>query len=297
MSHDVIIIGGSYAGLAAGLQLARARQRVLVIDAGMRRNRFAGASHGFLTQDGTPAAEIAAKGRSQLLAYDTVEWLSGEAATAEPTEEGFRVTMAATGEERIGKRLVLALGVKDHLPEIPGLEERWGKSVFHCPYCHGYELDQGRIGVLALSPKSLHHAVMLPDWGQTTFFLNGVFTPDPEEAERLRRRGVTLDDGMVDHIEGDQATVVMRDGRVVPLDGLFTLTRTSVASPIAEQLGCAFDEGVTGAVIRTDAIKATTVPGVFACGDAARMAGSVTLAVGDGALAGIAAHQSLIFGS
>jgi thioredoxin reductase len=297
MSHDVIIIGGSYAGLAAGLQLARARRRVLVIDAGMRRNRFAGASHGFLTQDGTPAAEIAAKGRSQLLAYDTVEWLSGEAATAEPTEEGFRVTMAATGEERIGKRLVLALGVKDHLPEIPGLEERWGKSVFHCPYCHGYELDRGRIGVLALSPKSLHHAVMLPDWGQTTFFLNGVFTPDPEEAERLRRRGVTLDDGMVDHIEGDQATVVMRDGRVVPLDGLFTLTRTSVASPIAEQLGCAFDEGVTGAVIRTDAIKATTVPGVFACGDAARMAGSVTLAVGDGALAGIAAHQSLIFGS
>jgi thioredoxin reductase len=297
MSHDVIIIGGSYAGLAAGLQLARARRRVLVIDAGMRRNRFAGASHGFLTQDGTPAAEIAAKGRSQLLAYDTVEWLSGEAATAEPTEEGFRVTMAATGEERIGKRLVLALGVKDHLPEIPGLEERWGKSVFHCPYCHGYELDQGRIGVLALSPKSLHHAVMLPDWGQTTFFLNGVFTPGPEEAERLRRRGVTLDDGMVDHIEGDQATVVMRDGRVVPLDGLFTLTRTSVASPIAEQLGCAFDEGATGAVIRTDAIKATTVPGVFACGDAARMAGSVTLAVGDGALAGMAAHQSLIFGS
>jgi thioredoxin reductase len=297
MSHDVIIIGGSYAGLAAGLQLARARRRVLVIDAGMRRNRFAGASHGFMTQDGTPAAEIAAKGRSQLLAYDTVEWLSGEAATAEPTEEGFRVTMAATGEERIGKRLVLALGVKDHLPEIPGLEERWGKSVFHCPYCHGYELDQGRIGVLALSPKSLHHAVMLPDWGQTTFFLNGVFTPDPEEAERLRRRGVTLDDGMVDHIEGDQATVVMRDGRVVPLDGLFTLTRTSVASPIAEQLGCAFDEGATGAVIRTDAIKATTVPGVFACGDAARMAGSVTLAVGDGALAGMAAHQSLIFGS
>lgn len=297
MSHDVIIIGGSYAGLAAGLQLARARRRVLVIDAGMRRNRFAGASHGFLTQDGTPAAEIAAKGRSQLLAYDTVEWLSGEAATAEPTEEGFRVTMAATGEERIGKRLVLALGVKDHLPEIPGLEERWGKSVFHCPYCHGYELDRGRIGVLALSPKSLHHAVMLPDWGQTTFFLNGVFTPDPEEAERLRRRGVTLDDGIVDHIEGDQATVVMRDGRVVPLDGLFTLTRTSVASPIAEQLGCAFDEGVTGAVIRTDAIKATTVPGVFACGDAARMAGSVTLAVGDGALAGMAAHQSLIFGS
>jgi thioredoxin reductase len=296
VTHDVIIIGGSYAGLAAGLQLARARRRVLVIDAGMRRNRFAGASHGFLTQDGTPAAEIAAKGRAQLLAYDTVEWLSGEATRAEAARGGFRVTIGDTGEKRAGRRLVLALGVKDHLPGIPGLEERWGRSVFHCPYCHGYELDRGRIGVLATSHKSIHHAMMLPDWGQTTFFLNGAFSPDLEQAGQLRRRGVVLDDGVIDRLDGDGATIVMRDGRVVPLDGLFTLTRTSIASPIAEQLGCAFDEGPTGAVIRTDAIKATTVPGVFACGDAARMAGSVTLAVGNGALAGMAAHQSLIFG-
>ena len=295
MTHEVIIIGGSYAGLAAGLQLARARRRVLVIDAGRRRNRFAGASHGFLTQDGTPAAEVAAKARSQLLAYDTVEWLSGEATQAAATEEGFRV-VGSTGEERTGKRLILALGVKDDLPAIPGLEERWGRSVFHCPYCHGYELDRGRIGVLAVSPKSLHHAMMLPDWGETTFFLNGAFSPDADEAAQLRRRGVTIDDGIIDRLEGEGATIAMRDGRSVPLDGLFTLTQTSVASPIAEQLGCASDEGPTGAVIRTDRLKATTVPGVFACGDAARMAGSVTFAVADGALAGMAAHQSLIVG-
>lgn len=296
MIHDVVIVGGSYAGLSAGLQLARARRRVLVVDAGERRNRFAAASHGFLTRDGTSPAEIAAEARSQILAYDTVEWLEGEVTRAEAVDGGFLVAVGAAGEGRVGKRLVLALGVKDHLPDIPGLEERWGRSVFHCPYCHGYELDQGRIGVLASSPKSLHHALMLPDWGQTTLFLNGAFTPDPEQSDQLRRRGVTLDDGLVDRLEGDGATIVMRDGRVVPLDGLFTLTRTRVASPIAERLGCAFDEGPTGAVIRTDAVKATTVPGVFACGDAARMAGSVTSAVGDGALAGMAAHQSLIFG-
>lgn len=296
MIHDVVIVGGSYAGLSAGLQLARARRRVLVVDAGERRNRFAAASHGFLTRDGTSPAEIAAEARSQILAYDTVEWLEGEVTRAEAVDGGFLVAVGAAGEGRVGKRLVLALGVKDHLPDIPGLEERWGRSVFHCPYCHGYELDQGRIGVLASSPKSLHHALMLPDWGQTTLFLNGAFTPDPEQSDQLRRRGVTLDDGLVDRLEGDGATIVMRDGRVVPLDGLFTLTRTRVASPIAERLGCAFDEGPTGAVIRTDAVKATTVPGVFACGDAARMAGSVTFAVGDGALAGMAAHQSLIFG-
>ena len=296
MIHDVVIVGGSYAGLSAGLQLARARRRVLVVDAGERRNRFAAASHGFLTRDGASPAEIAAEARSQLLAYDTVEWLEGEVTRVEAVDGGFLVAVGAAGEGRVGKRLVLALGVKDHLPDIPGLEERWGRSVFHCTYCHGYELDQGRIGVLASSPKSLHHALMLQDWGQTTLFLNGAFTPDPEQSDQLRRRGVTLYDGLVDRLEGDGATIVMRDGRVVPLDGLFTLTRTSVASPIAERLGCAFDEGPTGAVIRTDAVKATTVPGVFACGDAARMAGSVTFAVGDGALAGMAAHQSLIFG-
>jgi thioredoxin reductase len=296
MNHDVIIIGGSYAGLAAGLQLARARRRVLVVDAGIRRNRFAGSSHGFLTQDGTSAAQIAAKGRSQLLAYESVEWLSGEATRAEAADGGFRVAIEAAGREETGRRLVLALGVKDHLPDIPGLEERWGRSVFHCPYCHGYELDRGRIGVLAVSPQSLHHAMMLPDWGPTTFFLNGAFTPDAEQAEQLRRRGVAVVEGVVDRLEGDGATLVMRDGRVFALDGLFTLSRTSIASPIAGQLGCAFDDGPTGPVIRTDPIKATTVPGVFACGDAARMAGSVSLAVGDGALAGMAAHQSLIFG-
>jgi len=296
MTYDAIIIGGSYAGLAAGLQLARARRRVLVVDAGVRRNRFAQASHGFLTQDGRLAADIAAEGRSQLMAYDNVEWRSGEAKRAEATQEGFRVTVGATGREETGRRLILALGVRDDLPDIPGLEERWGKSVFHCPYCHGYELNRGRIGVLATSPNSMHHAMMLPDWGPTALFLNGSFTPDPEQIAQLRRRGVTVDDGIVDRLDGEGANVIMRDGRVVPLDGLFTATRTRVASPIAEQLGCAFDDGPMGAFIRTDAMKATTISGVFACGDAARMAGSVSLAVGDGALAGAAAHQSLIFG-
>lgn len=296
MSYDVIIIGGSYAGLSAGLQLARARRRILVVDAGMRRNRFAGASHGFLTQDGTSAADIAAKGRLQLMAYDTVEWVSDAATHAQATEQGIRVIIGAAERREDARRLILAPGVKDELPAVPGLEERWGKSVFHCPYCHGYELDRGRIGVLATSPKSIHHALMLPDWGTTTFFLNNAFTPDPEQLEQLRQREVSVDDGIVERIDGKGATIVLRDGRVIPLDGLFVMPRTSVASPVAEQLDCAFDEGPTGAVIRTDAMKATTVPGVFACGDAARMAGSVTLAVGDGAMAGMAAHQSLIFG-
>lgn len=294
MTHDVLILGGSYAGLSAGLQLARARRKVLVIDTGLRRNRFARTSHGFLTQDGSTPADIAAEARAQLMEYRTVEWLQAEATHAERMQDGFKVALRQ-GPEVTGKRLVLATGVTDVLPELEGLADRWGKSVFHCPYCHGYELDEGSIGVLATSPLSMHQALMLPDWGPTTFFLNGAFEPDHEQLQQLARRNVTVERGIVHRLDGERADVVMRDGRVLPMDGLFTTTRTVVSAPFAEQLGCAFDDGPLGRYIRTDAMKATTVAGVFACGDAARPTGSVALSVGDGAMAGAATHRSLMF--
>ncbi|OOG69161.1 NADH dehydrogenase [Ensifer sp. M14] len=294
MTHDVLILGGSYAGLSAGLQLARARRKVLVIDTGLRRNRFARTSHGFLTQDGNTPADIAAEARAQLMEYRTVEWLQAEATHAERAQDGFKVALRQ-GPDITGKRLVLATGVTDVLPELEGLADRWGKSVFHCPYCHGYELDEGSIGVLATSPQSMHQALMLPDWGPTTFFLNGAFEPDADQLQQLARRNVTVEHGIVQRLDGGRADVVMRDGRVLPMDGLFTTTRTVVSAPFAEQLGCIFDDGPLGRYIRTDAMKATTVAGVFACGDAARPTGSVALAVGDGAMAGAATHRSLMF--
>ncbi|AHK45329.1 NADPH dependent thioredoxin reductase [Ensifer adhaerens OV14] len=294
MTHDVIILGGSYAGLSAGLQLARARRSVLVIDTGLRRNRFAATSHGFLTQDGSAPAEIAAEARSQLMEYRSVEWLQTAATSAERVQDGFKVALQQ-GPDVTGKRLVLATGVTDVLPDLDGLAERWGRSVFHCPYCHGYELDQGRIGVLATSPLSMHQALMLPDWGPTTFFLNGAFEPDADQLQQLAWRNVTVEHGLIDRIEGERVDVVMKDGRVLPMDGIFTTTRTVVSAPFAEQLGCTLDDGPLGRYIRTDAMKATTVPGVFACGDAARPTGSVALAVGDGAMAGAATHRSLMF--
>lgn len=298
MHYDAIVIGGSYAGLAAATQLARARRRVLVVDAGQRRNRFAEHSHGFLTQDGTPAAEIAAQGRAQLLAYPTVEWCEGKVTVAERAGQGFRIEVdgvAPSPEPIEARRLVLATGVIDHLPEVPGLAERWGRHVFHCPYCHGYELNQGRIGALGVSPFSMHVALMLPDWGQATFFLNGAFDPDADQLAQLQARGVVLERGLIDRIEGAM-DIVMHDGRVIPQDGLFTLTRVEVAGPIAQALGCEFEDGPLGRTIKTDAMKATTVPGVYACGDAARQGGSLPLVVGDGTMAGAATHQSLIFG-
>lgn len=295
MRYDVIIAGGSYAGMSAALQLARARRKVLVIDAGQRRNRFTAHAHGFLGQDGRAPGDIAEDARRQLLAYPTVEWRSDTATKASPEAGGFAVE--TLGGQRYGaQRLLLAGGVIDELPDVEGVAQRWGKSVFHCPYCHGYELEQGPIGVLATSPMSLHHALMLPDWGPTTFFTNGVFEPDAEQRGSLAQRGVTLVPERVERIDGDRADVVLVDGRVIAIDGLFVLPRIQLAGSLAVSLGCALEDGPLGAFIQADPMtRATSVPGVFVCGDAALPFGSVALAVGDGVRAGSGVHRSLIF--
>ena len=294
MNHDVIIIGGSYAGLSAALPLARARRSVLVVDAGMRRNRFASASHGFLTQDGVPPGEVAAIARAQVAAYDTVQWADQRAEQVSGQADGFTVTLQ-DGSQHTGRRLILACGVSDALPEVPGLAERWGQQVFHCPYCHGYELMQGPVGVLATSELSSHQALMLPDWGPTTLFLNDRFSPDADMLAKLQARQVAIVPGPVARLEGDALNVVMQDGQRFALAGLFVATRI-VPGSLAAQLGCALEDSPMGPFVKTDALKSTTVPGVFACGDLARPAGSVALAVGDGAMAGTATHRSLMFG-
>lgn len=297
MQIDFAVIGGSFAGLSAALQLARARRQVLVVDGGQRRNRFVDAaglqSHGFLTQDGRAPADIAADGRAQLLRYPNVQWLDGTADDARIEANGrlaFRV-----GDRAVSAgRLILATGVRDELPPVPGLAERWGSSIFHCPYCHGYELEAGDIGIIAATPMAHHHAVMLPDWGRVTLFLNGVYAPGDAELAELAKRGTRVEATPVVRIEG-KADVVLADGRVLRMAGLFTQPSTSPASPVAEQLGCAMVEGPMGPFIQVGPTQETSVPHVFACGDAARAAGSVALAVGDGVIAGFGAHRSTMF--
>ena len=226
--------------------------------------------------------------------YATVVWKEAVVSSARH-ENGRFVLATEEGCRYEGNRVILATGVQDVLPEIPGLQERWGKSVFHCPYCHGYELHQGQIGVLANGGLAMHHALLLPEWGSTTLFTNGVLEPDQQQLQQLIARGVRIERERVTEVTGDGADVRLADGRVVPLDGLFTTPHTRIPTTLVEQFGCALDEGPLGMFVRTDARKQTTTAGVFACGDVARPAGSVALAVGDGALAGTAAHQSLIF--
>lgn len=296
--YDVVIIGGSYAGLAAALQLGRARRQVLILDAGQRRNRFASHAHGFLGYDGEPPDSIAAKGRAQVLAYPTVSLEQLTATEVHALPGGFSVR--AGDREFRSRKLVLATGVVDELPAIEGIGERWGNSVFHCPYCHGYELNLGRLGVLATSPHSIMHALLVSEWagtGQTTLYLNGTGEPDAQQQALLAARSIRVERTPLAAAEGSAPSidVRLRDGRVERLDGLFLAPRTRLPGHFAEQLGCELEQGPTGAYIKTDSMKQTSVPGVFACGDIANPMTTVSSAVGDGAMAGASAHRSLVF--
>ncbi|KPF99791.1 thioredoxin reductase [Rhodopseudomonas sp. AAP120] len=293
MQYDVIVIGGSYAGMAAALQLLRARRRVLVIDAGQRRNRFADHSHGFLGQDGADPAEIAATARRQLDAYPTLTWIDGRAETATGQKDDFIVSMQDGAQHR-GRRLLFATGVSDTLPAIDGLQDRWGVSVFLCPYCHGYELDRGRIAVIATGPMSLHQAQLLPEWGEVTLFTNEAVTLDDAARADLEARGVAIEPTPIARIAGE-ADVVLSDGRRLRFAGIFTASRNAPATPVAQSLGCALSETPFGTQIQTDEAKQTSVPGAFACGDAARVPHSLSLAVADGAWAGASLHRSLVW--
>ncbi|WP_371345091.1 NAD(P)/FAD-dependent oxidoreductase [Ancylobacter sp. IITR112] len=291
--HDVIIVGGGYAGMAAALQLLRARRRVLVLDAGRRRNRFSHASHGLLGQDGVDPAEIARLARRQLEAYPTLEWIEGEARDAVGVKDDFAVA-TSSGATLQGRRLLFALGVSDDLPAIEGLAERWGRSVFHCPYCDGYELDRGRIGVIATGPMSMHQALLVKEWGEVTLFTHAGFVPDAAQRAELTAHRISLEETPLVRLEG-HADVVLADGRRLAFAGLFTAPRNRPASPVAEALGCALEETPLGTQLRTDEMKETSVPGAFACGDAARVPHSLTLAIADGAWAGMQLHRSLVF--
>lgn len=297
MKHDAVIVGGGFAGLAAATYLARARRSVCVIDTGQPRNRFAEASHGFLGQDGSDPRRILETARAQLAAYPSVEMLDDEAVQAHADGDGFRVLLAG-GAELAASKLILAFGLRDILPEIPGLRERWGKTVLHCPYCHGFEFSDRALGVLYRTPMSVPQALLIAEWGATTLYLNGADL-DPLDAETLARRGVAVEPGAVTRLEGDGPTlssIVFEDDRRRPVEALYIAPQSCLSSPLAEQLRVAIEDSPFGPLIGTDENKMTSVPGVYAAGDIARAPHSVSWAVADGVTAGTSAHRALVFG-
>jgi thioredoxin reductase len=276
------------------MYIARGRRSVCIVDTGAPRNRFATKSHGFFAQDGNEPAAMLATARSQVAEYPTATLIEGKAVSAVATAEGFSVTLA-TGEMVESARLVLAFGISDELPAIPGLAERWGKSVLHCPYCHGFEFSGRQLGVLNVSPMSIHQAMLIAEWGPTTLYLNGASEPDELARTQLQKRGIAIEPAAVRALHGEGVelrSIELVDGRRSPVEALYLGPRTRLNSEIAHQLGCEIDEGSFGPVIRTDPQKMTTVAGVYAAGDIARSAHNVTWASADGVTAGLALHRS-----
>jgi thioredoxin reductase len=290
--------GGSFAGLSAALYVARARRRVCVIDQSAPRNRFTNTSHGFLTRDGDDPRAMHFEARTQLQQYPTVRFIDAKATTVTGKNGDFLVTLD-TGVALTSLKLVLAFGVDDILPDLPGVRERWGKSVLACPYCHGYEFADRQLGVLYAGPMSTLHAMLITDWGPVTLYLNGHDMPDETTVARLSDRDVRIESAPVVALRGEGtslSSIVLYHGRQIPIDALYIAPPSRLNSTIAEQLGCVIEDGRYGPVIATDSAKMTTIEGVYAAGDIAR-ANNALIAAADGASAGIALHASLVFGT
>ncbi|OUJ14683.1 NAD(P)/FAD-dependent oxidoreductase [Acetobacter sp. DsW_063] len=297
MQFDAIVIGGSFAGLSAAIHIARARRRVCVIDSGGPRNRFASASHGFFGQDGVRPSTMIDAAMAQVRRYPTTRMIGGEAQAARAIPEGFEVT-ARDGETLSASKLVLAFGISDLLPTIDGLAECWGRSVLHCPYCHGYEFAEKRLGVLYSSTMSVHQALLIADWGQTTLYLDGSSELDVSALEQLARRKVSVKAEQIGKLNAEQGelhSLSLLGGEESLIDALYVMPRWRLNSPIAQQLGCVMDDCPLGPVIRTDEKKQTSVLGVYAAGDIARVPHNASWAAADGVTAGIFLHQSLVF--
>jgi thioredoxin reductase len=295
VTYDAVVVGGSYAGLSAAMMLARARRSVLVIGAGSRRNRFASHAHGVLALDGVPGAEIVSAAAAQLARYPTVEQLAGTVTAIGGADGSFSLRLADGGEV-VGHKVLLATGVSDALPAVPGIAEHWGRSVFHCPYCHGYEIGGGPIGVLATGGASAAQAATLADWGEITFFTGGTDCLSVAERTTLARRRVAVDTRPVLSLGGDvQGPVVLHlaDGTSTTVQALFLLP-SQAPSPLAEALGCALEDTPHGKLIATDERKLTSVRGIYAAGDTARLPSNVTLAAAPASTPSAAVHQALI---
>ncbi|UYO01474.1 MAG: NAD(P)/FAD-dependent oxidoreductase [Devosia sp.] len=294
--EDVIIIGGSFAGLTAAMQLGRARRKVTVLDTGLNRNRFAGHAHNIFGHDGTPPGALLERARQQVAAYPSVTLINEAATALSGAPDAFSVA-TATGDSLSGRRIILSYGITDEMPAIPGFAESWGKTVVHCPFCHGYEVAGKPWGVLYSSPMSLHGPVLYANWtDDITLILDGHAIPDDERA-RLEQRGVRIIAEKLAAIEetsGVLRAVTLADGRSVELSALFAHPRNRPSAGLHGQLGLDMKDTPTGTMVAVGDMQATSRPGIFAAGDLTTPMHSVTFATNSGSLAAMGALQSMM---
>ncbi|MFN8075386.1 MAG: NAD(P)/FAD-dependent oxidoreductase [Kineosporiaceae bacterium] len=301
---DALVVGGSAAGLSAALMLGRARRRVLVVDAGSPRNRFAAHMHGVLGHDGTPPAELVRLGREQAARYG-VTFAEGTVTGVEDRTDGLAVTLASTdlGREPAVHRtraLVVATGITDELPAVPGLAEHWGRSVLHCPYCHGWEVRGRRLGVLATSPHAGHQARLVRQWSDDVVLFSaamGELADDDEQ--RLRARGVRIVASPAVEILGDGDTVTgvrTADGSVTAVDALFTAGMPRPHDAFLAGLGLDRAEQPLGlgSFLAVDATGRTSHPRIWAVGNVTSPMATVPMVMGAGAMTGAAVNGALV---
>jgi thioredoxin reductase len=294
---DVIIIGGSFAGLAAALQLGRARRKVTVLDTGLPRNRFAGHSHGLHGHDHKPPLAILAEARQQLARYPTIRLVSARADGLSGASDQFSV-LTRDGESLAARRLILSYGVADQMPDVPGFAEAWGTSIVPCPYCDGFEVAGRRWGLVWSGPQSHNQVRLFHDWtDRLTLFADGHDIPSDIRAD-LARRKVPVVDGRITGIArhaGHGATIDLDAGPDVAVDMLFAHPRNKPSASLHESLGLATVNTPLGIVLKVDERRETSVPGIYAAGDLANPGmASVTTATAQGATAGISAQQSML---
>ncbi|WP_426479718.1 NAD(P)/FAD-dependent oxidoreductase [Chryseobacterium sp. CBSDS_008] len=292
-NFDVIIIGGSYSGLSAGMSLGRSLRNVLIIDNGKPCNRQTPHSHNFVTHDGKTPAEIAKLAKEDVEKYDTVRFYNGTVVKTKKTTGGFEIE-TSSGEKFYAKKLILASGVKDIMPDIPGFEECWGISVIHCPYCHGYEVKNEVTGILYNGDMAYEFSKLIFNLTKTlTLFTNGKASLSKEQVEKLDQNKIILNEDEIEKIEHEKGSIqkiIFKNGKEIPLQALYAKIPFEQNFNVPGDLGCELTEH---GFIKVDTMQKTTVPGVFACGDNVTMMRSVANAVAQGSFAGAVVNKEL----
>lgn len=291
---DVIIIGGSYSGLAAAMALGRALRKVLIIDSEKPCNRQTPYSHNFLTQDGKTPKEIATLAKQQVTMYDSVEFFNSLATKVSKTENGFEV-QTSSGDIFKSKKLIFATGIKDEMPNIKGFSECWGISVLHCPYCHGYEVRNETTGIFGNGEYGFEFSKLISNWTKDlTLFTNGKSILTVEQSAILERHQIKIMEKEIaelEHINGQLQNIIFKDGSKKSVKAIYTRLPFEQHCPIPEQLGCELTED---GYIKIDDAHKTTINGIFASGDNVTRMRTVANAVSMGTTTGMMVNKELI---
>ena len=292
---DVIIVGGSYSGLAAGMALGRSLRRVLIIDSGKPCNRQTPHSHNFITQDGKTPKEIATLAKQQVEKYETVTFFNGLATNGVKTKKGFEI-QTASGETFFAKKIIFATGIRDIMADIEGYADCWGISVLHCPYCHGYEVRNEITGILGNGEYGFEFSCLISNWTkELILFTNGKSTLTADQTAKLESHHIKIIETEIEkfqHSNGYLQNIIFKDGTNYPVKAMYASSPFEQHCKIPEDLGCELnDDGY----IKVDAFQKTTVPGIYACGDNTTRMRTVANAVAMGTTAGMMANREIVF--